>query len=860
MTRFSLSNRWLNRFTPEGFPPSSLLATWLIDHLPQFFDEILQWLNRSQYFILLGCVLWLALPLITKRPTIWEQGAFAIALSLLGALILRLDKRETDRQRSEQLHLLLIMLSVIATLRYWYYRTNSTLNFDGWLNSFACLLLYSAEMYAILTLFLAYFQTLKIRERRAIDLSLIPQEEWFSVDIYIPTYNEDVEIVRKTVLAALAIDYPADKKQVYILDDGRKFPERREQLHQMCEELGATLLTRENNDHAKAGNINTALEKTTGELILILDCDHIPVRHFLKQTAGFFYNARVALVQTPHWFYNPDPFERNLLTSGRVPAGNELFYKVLQKGNDTWNSAFFCGSAAVIRRDYLLEVGGIATQTVTEDCHTSLKLHSHGYETVYYDKIMVAGLAPEKFSAYVGQQVRWARGMAQILRLENPLFNRKLNLSWSQRICYFSATSHFFFGFPRLVYVISPVFYLLLGISSVRGLGLETLFYAVPHIVLSMQTNHIPYKHVRFSFWNEVYEFAMSFQAGIVTMLALINPKLGKFNVTDKGLQVTERNFDMESVRYLVILAVITLGSLLAVPFWLLISPQESQAVLVNALWCVFNLFLLLAACLVAFEQPQRRKAHRLPRKLSAIIHSGKQQWTGTTVNVSETGARIVLDEWPNIPDEVRVELVGDFGARVLLDAQIIRSTATSRLQAMLAVNFVNMSPIQWDDLVLVLYSDVEEWYAQKRTESDNPVSSFQFLATSLLRVFREFIPESGAAMRQQVRAIVQLYWEGWEGHFYTATLTEISTRDARLEIDNCEVANLDVLQTTQPTVGILMNLESNLATSISLVAEVQSVNVFVQPSNRIVIELAFPTWADQQQKNKIKQLLQTLA
>jgi cellulose synthase (UDP-forming) len=860
MTRFSLPNRWLDRFTTGGLPQPGLLSSWLIDYLPQFFDGILQWLNRSQYFILMGCLLWLTLPLITKRPTIWEQGAFAIALSLLGALILRLDQRERDRQRSEQLHLLLIMLSGITTLRYWYYRTNSTLNFDGWLNSFACLLLYSAEMYAILTLFLAYFQTLKIRERKAIDLSLIPQEEWFSVDVYIPTYNEDVEIVRKTVLAALAIDYPADKKQVYILDDGRKFPERREQLHQMCEELGATLLTRENNDHAKAGNINTALEKTGSELILILDCDHIPVRHFLKQTAGFFYNARVALVQTPHWFYNPDPFERNLLTSGRVPVGNELFYKVLQKGNDTWNSAFFCGSAAVIRRDYLLEVGGIATETVTEDCHTSLKLHSHGYETVYYDKIMVAGLAPEKFSAYVGQQVRWARGMAQILRLENPLFNRKLNLGWSQRICYFSATTHFFFGFPRLVYVVSPVLYLLLGISSVRGLGLETLFYALPHIVLSMQTNHIPYKHVRFSFWNEVYEFAMSFQAGIVTMLALINPRLGQFNVTDKGLQVTERNFDMESVRYLVILAVITLGSLLAVPFWLLISPQDTQAVLVNAMWCVFNLFLLVAACLVAFEQPQRRKAHRLPRQLNAIIHSGNQQWSGTTVNVSETGARIILDEWPNIPDEVRVELVGDFGARVLLDAQIVRSTATSRLQAMLAVHFVNMTETQWDDLVLVLYSDVEEWYAQKRTESDNPVSSFQFLATSLLRVFREFIPESGAAMRKQVRAIAQLYWEGWEGHFYTATLTEISTRNVRLEIDNCEVANLDLLQTTQPTVGILMNLESNLATSISLVAEVQMVHVFVQPSNRIVLELTFPTWADQQQKNKIKQLLQVLA
>ena len=144
---------------------------------------------------------------------------------------------------------------------------------------------------------------------------------------------------------------------------------------------------------------------------------------------------------------------------------------MIQKGNDFWNSAFFCGSAAVVRKATLLEVGGIAVETVTEDCHTSLRLHSRGYDSVYYDKIMVAGLAPEQFSSYIGQQVRWARGMAQILRLENPLFNRSLNLTMEQRLCYFSATFHFFFGFPRLMYALAPALYLVFGINLVRRLG-----------------------------------------------------------------------------------------------------------------------------------------------------------------------------------------------------------------------------------------------------------------------------------------------------------------------------------------------------------------------------------------------------
>ena len=869
----ALSHYWIDR---QRSKPSKgwqqWLTAWLVNSWPAWSERTLRWLTRYQLLLLGGASLWLCVPLVLERPPIWQQAVLGVILVTVGYTVVGLEEQQADSQGSEKLHLFLIALSVLTTLRYLYYRTAYTMNLDNWLNGFFCLLLYIAELYAIATLMLAYFQTLKVRDRKLVDLSLVPQAQLPTVDVYIPTYNEDVEIVRKTVLAALATDYPAHKKQVYVLDDGRKLLERREVLQQMCDELGCLMLTRDNNDHAKAGNINTAFTKTTGDLVMILDCDHIPVRHFLQHTVGFFENPKVALVQTPHWFYNPDPFERNLLTGGKVPVGNELFYKVLQKGNDFWNAAFFCGSAAVIRRDYVLEIGGIATETVTEDCHTSLRLHSLGYETVYYDKIMVAGLAPEKFSAYVGQQVRWARGMAQILRLENPLFNRKLKLRLAQRLCYFSATSHFFFGFPRLMYVIAPVLYLLLGINSVKGLGFETLCYALPHILLSMQTNHIPYKHVRFSFWNEIYEFAMSFQAGIVTLLALVNPKLGSFNVTDKGLTVTKRSFDLDSVRYLVFLGAITGASLIAVPFWFVVRPEDSQAVIINALWSTFDLMLVLAACLVAFEQPQLRQAHRLPRQLPVVIHSNQQTWMGTTTNISETGARLLLDVWPNIPDIVQIELVGDYGARALVDAHVIRAIATSTLQTVLSVQFINLSRTQQDDLSIVIYSDVKEWYGQKRAAVDNPLLSLQFIASSFGRVFREFQPETGVKIRKQVRAVAQLYWEGWEGHAYTAIVTEIGIRDIRLEFQEGIIPELAIIQQTKPQLGLLIARDSDSPFVQSLVAEVQNVEGLMpdvearliaddehQLSDRVVMELSFPTALDRQQQNKIKQLLKVL-
>jgi cellulose synthase (UDP-forming) len=839
-------------------------------------------LGWNQLKLIALLLLLLSVPLIVTPLKVWQQGLVALFLVGVGQSIVQIESQQSDQKTSEYLHLFLVWLSIVTTLRYLYYRTTYTLNFNSWLNGLFCVLLFGAELYAILTLILAYFQTLKLKDREPVDLANFPQDQWFKVDIYIPTYNEDVEIVRKTALAAVATDYPADKKRVYILDDGRPerykegdprretFQARREELRQVCQDIGGTLLTRDSNEHAKAGNINTAFRRTDGDLVLILDCDHIPTRQFLQHTVGFFFDPKVAFVQTPHWFYNPDPFERNLLTKGKVPVGNELFYKVLQKGNDFWNAAFFCGSAAVIRKEYALQVGGIATETVTEDCHTAFRLHSLGYESVYYDKIMVAGLAPEKFSSYVGQQVRWARGMAQILRLENPMFNRKLNLTLAQRLCYFSATSHFFYGFPRLMYAIAPTAFLLFGINPIQGLGSETLAYALPHILLALNTNYITYKGVRFSFWNEVFEFVMAFQAGYVTFMALINPKLGSFNVTDKGLTVTKRYFDWESVRGLLVVAALVVGSLIAVPFWLILRPEDTEAVLVNAMWCIFNLILLVASLVVAFEQPQLRQTHRLQRHLTAIVHSIDKSWVGKTINISETGVLIALDTYPNLPDEVEVELVGDFGARAFLNGRIIRGKPTKETQTYLAIDFVNLTRSQLDALALVIYSDVNEWYSQKRDNVDRPLASFRFLASSLIRSLREFQPDTGTKVRKRVQAAAQLYFEG---NFLPGEVTELGTRSIRLELDNNVIASgnmlreedLERMQQDKPLVGLLLSKEKNSPLPKRFLAQIVAIELSPASDNghsttrKIAVELSFPEKFMQRQGDKIKQLLQVL-
>jgi len=851
------------------------LSRWLTDTTPRFFDRALQNLGLKQFKWLVLLLLLLSVPLIITPLRIWQQAVIALLLVIIGQFIMEAEEQESSTEISQYYHLFMVWLSLVTTLRYLYYRTSYTLNFDGLLNSIACVLLYGAELYAVLTLALAYFQTLRIKERQPVNLGTIPQEEWFNVDIYIPTFNEDVEIVRKTALAAIACDYAPGKKTVYILDDGRperykendprreSFRRRREQIRQMCEEIGCIHMTRDNNNHAKAGNINNAFHKTDGDLVLILDCDHIPSRQFLLDTVGFFFDPKVSFVQTPHWFYNPDPFERNLLTAGRIPAGNELFYKVLQKGNDFWNAAFFCGSAAIIRKSHALEVGGIAVETVTEDCHTALRLHSRGYKSVYYDKIMVAGLAPDTFSSYMGQQVRWARGMAQILRLENPLLNPRLKLTIPQRICYFSATSHFLYGYPRLIYAIVPTLFLLFGINPIRGLGLETLAYAVPHILLALFTNHLIYKNVRFSFWNEIFEFVMAFQSGWVTMLALLNPRLGSFNVTDKGVNIAKRTFDWRSMRGLMVVAALVFTSLFAVPYWLLLRPEDWQAVLVNTLWSGFNLILLIAALLVGFEQPQVRAAHRLQRHLRVVISTANQTFQGTTVNISETGALVSLESLPNLPDEIDVEIMGDSTARVSLTARVVRLSPVSDTKTLLAIDFVNPSRSQIDNLILVSYSDVREWYSQKRQNSDQPFASLGFLATSLTRSFRDIKPTARKQVRKQVSAVGELYWDG---HFFSGIATELGVTGLQLEISRKKAKSgervlgqedLHKMRSLKPLVGLLLSREEGNPSPSKLLAEISGAKE--ETNGKIIVDLNFPTQFKQRQSPKIKQLLQVL-
>ncbi len=631
--------------------------------------------------------------LVSVPLALEEQAAFAVGCFGAALMLRRLPGRLPV--------IALILLSLLASLRYLYWRLTSTLGFETPLEMVLGYGLVAAELYALAVLVFGYLQTIWPLRRTPVPLPADPAA-WPTVDVFIPTYNEALSIVKLSILAAQAIDWPRDKLRVHVLDDGR-----REDFRHFCATAGVSYLVRENNEHAKAGNLNAALKVTDGEYIAIFDADHVPTRSFLQVCLGWFLkDPQLAMLQTPHFFFSPDPFEKNLKTFRTVPNEGELFYGLVQDGNDLWNATFFCGSCAVIRRTMLEEVGGVATETVTEDAHTALKLNRLGYNTAYLGIPQAAGLATESLSRHIAQRIRWARGMAQIFRMDNPLLGKGLALG--QRLCYLNAMLHFFYGLPRLVFLTAPLAYLLFGAQIFHASALLITCYVLPHVLHSNLTNSRIQGEFRHSFWNEVYETVLAWYILRPTLLALINPRLGKFNVTDKGGIIASDYFDWELARpYIVLLALNLLGLGVGIGRLLLGDPEAVTTVAINLVWTLYNLVIASAAVAVASETRQVRAEPRVAATLPAgLVLADGSRLECSTLDFSQSGIGLKLPAGLHLPEGSAVEVELSRNGR---SRRFPATVAFSRAGAV-GTRFAELSVTEQRELVRMTFSRADLW------------------------------------------------------------------------------------------------------------------------------------------------------
>jgi len=283
--------------------------------------------------------------------------------------------------------------------------------------------------FADITLFLLAMSRYVDRSKEAdllqAEFSTRPEEEWPTVDVFIPTYNEPLDVLERTIVGALALDYPKDKFKVYVLDD-----KRRDWLREYCESKGAFWMIRPDNFHAKAGNMNAAFKKTDGEFIAIFDADFVPYRNFLKRTVPFFQEPTIGIVQTPQHFFNKDPVQMNLSIEHIWPDEQRLFFDEMAASRDAWDVSFCCGSCSITRRKAVEAIGGgFPYESITEDLLSTLAMLNKGYKTRYLNERLSMGLAAENLKGYFVQRERWCQGGIQTIYLHNgPLRGPGLNL------------------------------------------------------------------------------------------------------------------------------------------------------------------------------------------------------------------------------------------------------------------------------------------------------------------------------------------------------------------------------------------------------------------------------------------------
>lgn len=668
--------------------------------------------------------------------------------------------------------LLYILLDVILVMRYLWWRTFETLLYTGPLDFIGMLVLYVAEIYAISLLLMGLFVNCWPLVRPPYVLQEFP-DELPHVDVLIPTYNETDDIVEVTVIAATQIDYPKDKLHVYILDDGGTVAkrnnaqhgmeawERHFRLRRMAVRLGAGYITRETNRMAKAGNINQALHYSRSELIVILDCDHVPTHDFLRRTVGYFLlDPQLFLVQTPHFFINPCPVEKNLEGVANPSGENDLFYRSTHPSLDAWNASYFCGSAAVMRRSCLEEVGGISGRTITEDAETAFTLHGRGYNSVFVDRPMVCGLSPETFEQYVIQRTRWAQGSVQLVMLDNPLLARGLTLA--QRVAYFNFCFFWLFGFARFTYFVMPPLFLIFGVNVYNASWLQILSYAAPFVLSNFMVMNCFYKGTRQPFFSEIYESVQAMFLIPAVLSVLRNPHKPTFKVTPKGLSNDRNYLSPMSAPFFLVILINVIAIVVSVRNWFE-QPLMHDVILVTGVWCCYSLYLSLVSLGAFWERRQIRRFHRISASglIEVFFPRVNASAKGEVLDVSLSGVGFAIAPDFPLKEEERVTLhVSDsYGRAYSFESRIKRSFNRGG-KLMCGGEFIE-GLVSFADVVSFVFGDSQRWVENWQHKSRPRGSArmlWAFLKMGLRAVFGSTYVMSRRALAYVWRVAVKWF------------------------------------------------------------------------------------------------------
>ncbi|MGF1486354.1 MAG: glycosyltransferase family 2 protein [Prochloraceae cyanobacterium] len=693
---------------------TGIITLWFAGIEP--IEDIFTYLNRLQQ----NPPLWL------ETPQVMTKFLFAptIILFITTLAIVKIYPQPKTRSRN-----LIVIILLILTIRYLLWRTLATLNLSDPLDGVFSISLFLCELLVIFNNCLRLFLMLKVknRQKEADRLSLAVIDRSFNptVDILIPTYDEPLFILKRTVIGTQAIDY--EPKKIYLLDDTR-----RPEVAKLAAELGCEYITRANNLHAKAGNLNNAIPKTKGEFIVVFDADFVPTQNFLLRTLGFFKDDRVALVQTPQSFYNVDPIARNLGLADVLTPDEEIFYRHLQPIKDAAGSVVCSGTSFVVRRSALQEVGGFVTDSLSEDYFTGIRLSAKGYRLIYLDEKLSAGLAAENIAAHAKQRLRWARGTLQAFFINsNPLTIPGLNLV--QRLAHLEGILHWFSSISTVFFLLMPLFYAFLHVVPFRATTSEFVYFFLPYYLTQLTVFAWLNQRSRSAILSGIYSLILTFPIAITAIQVLINPFSTGFKVTPKGTKQDRFYFNWGLALPLIVLFVLT-----AVSLWLNLcncieNVENIKGLNLSWIWSVFNLITIGITLLILWDAPKPSLYEWFNlRRVVKIKLSDREIW-GITTRISEIGAKIEITQ-KGLPrlgkrEIIPVELL-ILEEKITLKARITRTEFNGEFPSLL-VGFEQLTLSQYRKLVKLLFCRPGQWKTKK---TPGEIKSLWLLLKILLR------------------------------------------------------------------------------------------------------------------------------
>ncbi|MCX7899595.1 MAG: glycosyltransferase, partial [Methylocystis sp.] len=484
-----------------------------------------------------------------------------------------------------------------------------------------------------------------------------------------------------------------------------------------------------------------------GDIVLVFDADHAPFRNFLQETVALFLDdPKLFLVQTPHVFLNPDPIEKNLRTFQHMPSENEMFYSLTQRGLDKWDASFFCGSAALLRRSALMETGGFSGITITEDCETAFELHARGYHSAFIDTPLIAGLQPETFSSFIGQRVRWCQGMLQIMMLKNPAF--KKGLKPIQKVGYLSSMTFWFFPFPRLIFMLAPLCYILFDIKIFVSNVDEAVSFTLTYMIVNVMLQNYLYGRVRWPWVSELYEYCQGvfLAKGIVSVM--MSPRKPTFNVTAKGLTLDSDHLSELAWPFFFIYLLLLTGTLVAV-FRYVAEPGVSNLMFIVGLWNTFNLLMAGAALGAVSERKQPDRHPRLGINRKGWLDIDGEKVAVEIANVSAGGCALrLVDEMPatlleaeNTRTRLAIEPIGDMAGERTLPL-VFRRAPYPGGENLYGCEFENLEAREYFVLADLMYGDSEalpRFLRSRRRHKTIWAGTWQFVWWGVVEPVRAF-------------------------------------------------------------------------------------------------------------------------